>query len=182
MCLTGITVLHATQTGTRSKRLLVQLLGQLRYLTVLCVSSPASITHKAHNILHKINGAYQKQKIQMSISFSVFSLAPVSFIFLKINWGGVGVGRGRAEPLNIRTFWNYVVQETNFYPSLLPQITDVYIHYKNIVGQDAWHLNKIDTYYKSVKRSFYWNNWVTRSFYLQLKKTGKLHFCSLVFR
>ena len=68
------------------------------------------------------------------------------------------------------------------YPSLLPQIISVYIHYEAPVDHDNWHLTKIDTYYKSVKRCFYWNNWVIHRKDLLLKMTGRLRFCSLVFR
>ena len=81
---------------------------------------------------------------------------------------------------------NYVVYETNFYRSLLPQILEVYVYFSSYspFGADVftWRLTKIDTYYKSAKKTFYYNNWVPFKRVEKLKKTGRVHFCSLLFR
>ena len=54
------------------------------------------------------------------------------------------------------------MQEANFYRSLLPQIIQVYVHMKAHVasGISTWKLAKVETYYKAVKKVFYWNFWV----------------------
>ena len=74
--------------------------------------------------------------------------------------------------------------DTNFYRSLLLQITGAYVYFTPAFGiqYPNWKLTKIDTYYKDIKISFYWNAWVPVYRYKKLRKTGGLHVCSLVFR
>ena len=90
--------------------------------------------------------------------------------------GGEGEGGMETEPLcNLRTL--RCAHEDKFYRSLLPQITEAYIFLKSdaILGISKWQLTKIDTYYKSAKKSFYWNYWVPTDTSTKLKKTGRLH-------
>ena len=110
------------------------------------------------------------------------SLLTVNFIKTKMGWGW-GFEMEDEGDWAFGLHSKYIVYETKFCRSLLPQITEACVHVTgNAVFHMTWHLNKVDTYYKNRKRPFYWNNWSPIDATYRLKETGRLHFCSLVFR
>ena len=94
--------------------------------------------------------------------------------------GGGGGGVRNTE--RVVTF--VVVYDTNFYRSLLSQITGAYVYFTPAfdIQYPTWKLTKIDTYYRNIKRPFYWNAWVPVYRYKKLRIDRWATILFIVFR